>query len=99
MAIEFFLGFIGCLLACSIVLAIAVKNLAEGIAVSGKKPFLYGWGIAILVSFVTYIATFVSNNPFEVFWYFGGIFLLFGIIHMLFLHNRFFYTGRNNSNQ
>jgi hypothetical protein len=98
MGIQVFLGFIGCLLACSIALAVVVKNLAEGIAVSGKKPFLYGSGSAILTSLAAYLASF-SANPFEVFWFFGGIFFLFGIIHMLFIHKRFFYANKNNSNE
>jgi hypothetical protein len=99
MAIQYFLEFIGSLLACSIVLAVVVKNLAEGIAVSGKKPFLFGYGSAILTSLVAYLVSYISENPFEVFWFFGGIFFLFGIIHMLLIHKRFFYAQKYNSNQ
>ena len=99
MAIQYFLGFIGSLLACSIVLAVVVKNLAEGIAVSGKKPFLYGTGLAILTSLAAYLASYISENPFEVFWFLGGIFFLFGIVHMLLMHKRFFYAQQYNSNK
>lgn len=99
MAIQVFLGFIGSLLGCSIVLAVVVKNMAEGIAVSGKKPFLYGYGSAILTSLAAYIISFISENPFEVFWFFGGIFFLFGIVHMVFIHERFFYAHKRNSNK
>jgi hypothetical protein len=99
MALNFFLGFIVSLLACSIVLAVVVKSLAEGIAVSGKKPYLYGYGLAILSSLAAYFATFISDNPFAVFWYLGGIFLIVGIAHMLFMHSRFFYANKNNSNR
>jgi hypothetical protein len=99
MAIQYFLGFIGSLLACSIVLAVVVKKLAEGIAVSGKKPFFYGTCSAILTSLAAYLISYASENPFEVFWFFGGIFFLFGIIHMLLVHKRFFYAQKYNSNQ
>lgn len=99
MAIQVFLLFIGSLLGCSIALAVVAKNLAEGIAVSGKKPFLYGSASAILTSIAAYLASFISEDPFEVFWFFGGIFFLFGIMHMLFLHKRFFYAHKHNSNK
>lgn len=99
MPIQFFLGFIGCLLACTIALAIVVKNLAEGIAVSGKKPFLYGSGLALLSSVAAYFASYISENQFVVFWVFGGIFFLFGIVHMLLIHKRFFYEHKHNSNR
>jgi hypothetical protein len=98
MALNFFLGFIVSLLTCSIVLAVVVKSLAEGIAVSGKKPYLYGYGMSVLSSIAAYFATFISANPFEVFWYFGGIFIFLGIAHMLFIHRRFFYASKNNNN-
>jgi hypothetical protein len=99
MAIQYFLGFIGSLLACSIVLAVVTKNLAEGIAVNGKKPFFYGAGSAILNSLAAYLLSFVSENPFQVFWFVGGLFLLFGLLHMLLMHNMFFYAKEQNSNQ
>jgi hypothetical protein len=99
MAIQFFLAFIGSLLGCAIALAVVAKNLAEGIAVSGKKPFVAGSLTALFASFVAYLTSFISENPFEVFWAFGSIFLLLGIVHLLFLHNRYFYANQHNSNK
>ena len=99
MAIQVFLGFIGSLLGCSIILAVVVKNMAEGIAVSGKKPYLYGSGSAVITSLVAYLASFISDNPFDVFWIFGGIFFLFGLLYIPFMHKRFFYAHKANGNK
>ncbi|RYZ30801.1 MAG: hypothetical protein EOO10_01475 [Chitinophagaceae bacterium] len=99
MAIQLFLIFIGSALGCSIVLALVVKSLSEGFAVSGKKPFAYGSVSAILASLLAYLATFIANNPFQTFWILGGIFLLFGAINILFIHNRYFYTYKGNNNK
>ncbi len=99
MATQVFLGFIGSLLLCSIALAVVLKNIAEGIAVRGSKPFLYGLVSAMITSIAAYLVSFISENPFEVFWFFGGIFFLLGIIHMLFIHKRFFYAQKHNSNK
>lgn len=97
MANQVIFGFIGSLLVCSIVLAVVVKNLAEGVAVSGKKPFIYGYLSAILTSVAAYLASFISTNPFEVYWFFGAIFFLFGIVHLLVFHDRFFYAHKHNN--
>lgn len=99
MAIQSFLVFIGSLLASSIALAVVVKNLSEGFAVSGKKPFVYGSVAAILTSGAAYLASFVADNKFVVFWFLGGVFLVFGIIHILMIHNRYFYTYKTDSNK
>lgn len=99
MAIQIFLIFIGTLLGCAIALAVVVKNLAEGFAVGGKKPLMYGSLSAIFTSLIAFLASFISTDPFEVFWFFGGVFLLFGIVHILFIHNRCFYANKHNSNK
>ena len=99
MAIQVFLGFIASLLGCSIVLAVVVKNLSEGIAASGKEPFLYGSGTAVIASLAAYIASFASDNPFNIFWIFGGLFFLFGLVYIWLMHKRFFYAHKQNSNK
>lgn len=99
MATPYFLVFIGSALGCSIALAVVVKKIAEGFAVSGKRPFVYGTASALLSSLVAYLATLVLDNPFETFWVLGGVFLLFGIVNILFVHNRYFYTHKNNGNK
>lgn len=94
-----FLVFIGSLLACSIALAVTVKKVSEGFAVSGKKPYVYGTLSAILTSVAAYLITYISTNPFQTYWFFGGLFLLFGIIHILFVHNRYFYAYKVKENK
>lgn len=98
MAIQFFLAFFGSILGCAIALAVVVKNVSEGFAVSGKKPFVYGSLSGLLASLAAYLASFISLNPFDVFWYLGGLFLLFGIVHILFVHKRYFGGNRSNAN-
>lgn len=99
MALPVFLTFVGCLLGCSIALAVVVKNLAEGVAVAGKKPFVFGSLSAFMASLAAYLSSYMENNLFNVFWFLGGIFLLLGIVHMAFVHNRYFYANTYNSNK
>ena len=99
MAIQYFLIFIGGVLACSIALAVAVKNLSEGFAVGGKKPFVYGSVSALITSGGAYLASYVAENPFTVFWIVGGLFLLFGVIHVAFIHSRYFYAFKQSTNK
>lgn len=99
MTIPFFLTLIGSILACSVALAAVTKNMAEGLAVSGKKPFVYGSVSAIVASAIAYLTSYASENPFLVFWFLGGVFLLLGVIHMLFIHKRYFYVYRQSSNK
>lgn len=91
MVIQFFLAFFGSVLVCAIALAVVVKNLSEGFANSGKKPFVYGALSGILTSLAGYLVSCIEAvSLFEFFWYLGGIFLLFGIVHLLFVHKRYF---------
>jgi hypothetical protein len=99
MAIQYFLIFIGGVLACSISLAVAVKNLSEGFAVGGKKPFVYGSVSGLITSGGAYLASYVAENPFTVFWIVGGLFLLFGIIHVVFIHSRYFFGFKQPTNR
>ena len=99
MAIPVFIAFIGSLLGCSIALAVVVKNLVVGFADNGKKPFTYGFVSGLLGSLAAFLTSYNSINPVRVFWLFGGIFFLFGILHILFVHNRYFNTKKNNSNK
>src|SRR5829696_1756761 len=97
MAIQYFIAFLGCVLGCSIGLVVVVKNLSDSFAVSGKKPFVYGSFSALITSVAAYAASFASANPFEFFWILGVIFLIFGIVHIAFIHKRYFQTQRNKN--
>lgn len=99
MAIQFFLVFFGSILGCAIALAIAAKNIFKGFAVTGKKPFVYGLLSSIVTTLAAYLTSYFSTDPFTIFWYLGGIFLLFGIFHILFTHKRYFQANKYNSNK
>lgn len=90
MAINFFLIYLGSLLACCIVLFTIVGKFATGFAGSGKKPIIYGSFSSLIASFAAFISTYISHNLFTVFWCFSAIFLIFGIIHMLMVHKKYF---------
>jgi len=93
MAIKFFLMYAGTLLACSIVLLTVVKQFAAGFIGSGKKPIIYGTFSSVLASLGVYASTYITDNLFTVFWAFAALFLLFGIIHVAFVHKRYFSTS------
>ncbi len=97
MAIKFFLLYIGSLLACSIILLNIVKQFAEGFAGSGKKPVIYGTFSSVIASVAAYGCTFVSEHIFIVFWLLSALFLLFGIIHMVMIHSKYFSSYQQDS--
>ncbi len=97
MAIKFFLLYIGSLLACSIILLNIVKQFAEGFAGSGKKPVIYGTFSSVVASVAAYGCTYASDHLFIVFWLLSALFLLFGIIHMVMIHTRYFSSYQQDS--
>ncbi|HRI21124.1 MAG TPA: TssN family type VI secretion system protein [Panacibacter sp.] len=88
--VKYFWMYFGVLLTCSIALAVMVKPFAESFAASGKKPFVYGGFSSVIASLVAYCTKWVSDNLFTVFWFLAGIFLFFGIIHLAFVHKKYF---------
>jgi hypothetical protein len=96
MGLKLFFTYIGSLLAISIALTFLVKKLADGYASHGKKPFFYGTFSSLIASIVAFLAVFVSQNLFTVFWILAAIFMLFGIIHMNMVHKKYFYSNQNN---
>lgn len=99
MVLKFFLLYVGSLLACSIILLNIVKQFAEGFAGSGKKPVIYGTFSSVIASVAAYGCTIVGNNLFTIFWLLAGIFLLFGIIHMVMVHNKYFSSYQQNTSR
>ena len=93
MVIKFFLVYIGVFLAAGIGLLMVAKSLAPGFSVSGKRPVILGSLSAIVSSGVAYLSTLFTTHLFIIFWVFSAVFLLFGIIHMLFFHKKFFYAN------
>ena len=100
MALKFFFIFIGSFLACSIVLVAIVKQFAEGFSISGKKPIVFGSLSSIIISGAAYLSTYFNDdNLFAIFWFFTGIFLIFGIIHIVFFHKKYFYSNKDNKDK
>ena len=96
MALKFFLIYIGGFLASSIVLVAIVKQYAEGFAAGGKKPLAAGGLSSLLISGLAYLSVLFTSNLFIVFWILSGIFLLFGIAHLLLFKKKYFYSEEDN---
>src|SRR4051812_5597107 len=99
MEIKFFFTYIGSLLVLSILLTLVVKNFAEGFASQGSKPVLYGTVSSIIASLVAYASNYITDNLFTIFWIFAGIFLLFGIIHVSIVREKYFYAREDNKSK
>ncbi|CAN5750980.1 hypothetical protein BH10BAC3_BH10BAC3_36420 [soil metagenome] len=98
MGLKLFFTYIGSLLAISIALTILVKKLASGYASQGKAPIFYGTFSSIIASLIAFLAIFVSENLFTVFWIFAAIFMLFGIIHLKMVQKKYF-TAASKENK
>lgn len=96
MALKYFLIYIGGFLASSIVLVAIVKQFAEGFSAGGKKPLAAGGLSSILISGLAYLSVLITNHLFTVFWFFAGIFLIFGIAHLVFFKKKYFYSEDYN---
>lgn len=92
MALKFFFTYLGVLLACSVTLAVVVKQLAAGFAANGRKPFVYGAFSSFIASGAAYLSTLILNHLFIVFWFLAAIYFLFGVIHVSLVHKKYFYA-------
>lgn len=99
MALKFFFAYIGIFLACSVTLAVVVKQLASGFAANGKKPYVYGAFSSAVASGVAYLSTLISSHLFAIYWILAGIYLLFGVIHIALVHKKYFGSDKQNANQ
>jgi hypothetical protein len=99
MELKFFFTYIGSLFVLSTLLALVVKNFAEGYAGQGRKPILYGTFSSILASVVVYACNYITDNLFTIFWVFASIFLLFGIVHVSIVRPKYFYAREHNKNK
>jgi hypothetical protein len=99
MAIRFFWMYIGSFLACAVVLVMTVKQFSPDFGGNAKKPVIFSGLSAILASGAAYLATVIDKHLFVVFWFLTGIFLLFGIIHVLFIHKKYFSSNKHNESK
>ena len=96
MLLKYFWIYIGSFFVVGMALLFMVKNFAEGFGASGKRPILLGSISTVGISGGAYLTTLISDHLFTVFWFLTGIFLLFGIIHVVFFHKKYFYSNKNN---
>lgn len=96
MAIKIFWTYVGSLLALSIILLVLAKQFAQAFESSGKKPVIYGTFSSVVASIGVYLSTLITNHLFTVFWLFSGIFTIFGIIHMVIVHKKYFTSYGEN---
>lgn len=99
MILKFFLLYIGVFFAGTIAFLMLAKKFAQSFSVAGKKPLLEGGLSAIAVSGVGYFSTVFTKHLFTIFWIFTAIFLLFGIIHVVFFHRKYFYSSPQDRNK
>lgn len=96
MELKQFFTYIGSLLVISAMLVVFAKRLSEGFASQGKKPIFYGTLSSVIASVMIFLAAYVSNNLFTVFWVFAGIFMLFGMVHVKMIHDKYFSSTPKN---
>lgn len=99
MLIKFFWIYIGSFFACSVALIFMVKNYADSFASKSKKPVLWGGLSSAGISGGAYLATYITDHLFTIFWVLAFIYLLFGFIHVIFFHKRYFASNNNNRNR
>jgi hypothetical protein len=99
MLIKFFWIYIGSFFACSVALIFMVKNYADSFASKSKKPVLWGGLASTGFSGGAYLATYISDHLFTIYWVLALIYLLFGFIHVVFFHKRYFSSNKTNRNR
>ncbi len=95
MALKFFLFYIIGTLAGSIAILAFARQFVGGFA--GKRPVVYGVVSSAIASLLAYASLLIIDNLFTIYWALAGIFLLFGIIHMLMMHDRYFLPREGNN--
>lgn len=94
MVLKFFLIYIIGMLAGSIAILAVARQFVSGFA--GKRPVIYGVLSSSITSLVAFACVYVIEHLFTIYWVLSGIFLLFGIIHMLMMHDRYFLPREGN---
>jgi Type VI secretion system, TssN len=99
MLLKFFWMYIGSFFACSVALIFLVKNYADSFASKSKKPVLWGGLTTTGISGGAYLATYITDHLFTVYWILSFIFLMFGFVHVIFFHKKYFASNKNNRNR
>lgn len=99
MLVKFFWMYIGSFFACSVALIFMVKNYADSFASKSKKPVLWGGLTSTGISGGAYLATYITDHLFSIYWALAFIFFMFGLIHVIFFRKRYFASNKNNRNR
>ncbi len=96
MILPYFLVYTGGLLAGSVGFFAIAKRLSGRFASSGRRPTIYGVVSAVLAAGATYLADYIVNNLFTVFWILTGFYFLFGLLHVAITQKRFFKNSKDS---
>lgn len=96
MILPYFLVYTGSLLAGSVGFFAIAKRLSGRFASSGSRPTIYGVVSALVAAGSTFLADFVVNNLFVMFWVLSGIYLLFGMLHVAIARKKFFKSTKDS---
>jgi hypothetical protein len=90
MALKSFILYFAPFLIGSIAIFAIIKQFAASFNALGKRPLFYGGISSVFSSAIAFGATYITNNLFLVFWIISGVYFLFGILHLMMTHKRFF---------
>ena len=89
----------GVFLGASLLIMPLIKQVSSSFAIQGKKPFWFNIISSAIASAAAFGATYFTNNLFYTYWILSVLFLLFGIIFVLFIYKRFFKARRDDRNK
>lgn len=90
MTVKSFLLYLGSLLLFTVASFAFAKQFAAPLKGSGTKLMLYGGFGSLMVSLFAYASTYITDNLFKIFLFLATLFLVFGIIHLLIVHRKYF---------
>jgi len=92
MALSYFLMYLGALFTGSILLWTLIKTFAAAFAAQGKKPLIYGIVGGLITGFSAFGITYLTTDLFLVFWLFAALYLVYGVVHVIMMHSKFYKT-------
>lgn len=96
MALNLFLMYIGGFLAGSVALTMMVSQFSDSFADGGKKPVGFAAIASAIASGTAYLATYINDGLFTIYWVITCIFIFFGAVHIFMLHKKFFSSHKKN---
>jgi hypothetical protein len=94
MAIKTFILYFAPFLAVALAIFAVIKQFATSFAAKANKPARHGGVFSIVSSGLGFLATFISENPFRIFWILAAIYLVFGWVHVWLTHKKYFSNPR-----